>query len=79
MFTAKSPEDVIADGEAGEHKLKRALGPWNLIALGIGAIIGAGLFSLTGVAAADNAGPAGRWCWNMRWAPRPSRSAGRPM
>jgi APA family basic amino acid/polyamine antiporter len=58
MFAAKSPEDIIADGEAGEHQLKRALGPWNLIALGIGAIIGAGLFSLTGVAAADNAGPA---------------------
>jgi basic amino acid/polyamine antiporter, APA family len=35
-----------------------ALGPVNLIALGIGAIIGAGLFSLTGIAAADHAGPA---------------------
>ena len=58
MFAAKTPEEVIASGEAGEHQLKRALGPWNLIALGIGAIIGAGLFSLTGVAAADNAGPA---------------------
>lgn len=58
MFAAKSPEEIIAGGEAGEHQLKRALGSWNLIALGIGAIIGAGLFSLTGVAAADNAGPA---------------------
>lgn len=38
--------------------LRRTLGPWNLIALGIGAIIGAGLFSLTGSAAAENAGPA---------------------
>ena len=44
--------------EADGHGLKRALGPWSLIALGIGAIIGAGLFSLTGIAAADNAGPA---------------------
>jgi len=40
------------------HGLKRTLGPWSLIGLGIGAIIGAGLFSLTGIAAADNAGPA---------------------
>src|SRR5208282_5174313 len=46
--------------EAGdsEHSLKRTLGPGALVALGIGAIIGAGLFSLTGIAAADNAGPA---------------------
>ena len=39
-------------------ELQRTLGPLNLIALGIGAIIGAGLFSLTGLAAGDNAGPA---------------------
>ena len=58
LFAVKSYEDVCADGEAGEHKLKRVLGPVNLIALGIGAIIGAGLFSLTGVAAGENAGPA---------------------
>jgi APA family basic amino acid/polyamine antiporter len=38
--------------------LKKTLGPVNLVALGIGAIIGAGLFSLTGIAAADHAGPA---------------------
>ncbi|HKR94926.1 MAG TPA: amino acid permease, partial [Candidatus Angelobacter sp.] len=44
--------------ETGEHTLKRALGPLNLISLGIGAIIGAGIFVLTGQAAADNAGPA---------------------
>jgi basic amino acid/polyamine antiporter, APA family len=44
--------------EAGGAHLKRALGPLSLVALGIGAIIGAGLFSLTGIVAADNAGPA---------------------
>jgi APA family basic amino acid/polyamine antiporter len=44
--------------ESGEHSLKRSLGSINLVALGIGAIIGAGLFSLTGIAAAENAGPA---------------------
>ena len=42
----------------GEHALKRALGPINLITLGIGAIIGAGIFVLTGTAAAQFAGPA---------------------
>ncbi len=44
--------------ESGEHSLKRALGPINLITLGIGAIIGAGIFVLTGQAAAQYAGPA---------------------
>ena len=44
--------------EVGEHTLKRALGPVNLIMLGIGAIIGAGIFVLTGAAAANYAGPA---------------------
>ena len=44
--------------QAGEHQLKRALGPLNLITLGIGAIIGAGIFVLTGQAAALHAGPA---------------------
>jgi APA family basic amino acid/polyamine antiporter len=45
-------------GEEGEHTLRRSLGPVNLITLGIGAIIGAGIFVLTGQAAAENAGPA---------------------
>jgi APA family basic amino acid/polyamine antiporter len=44
--------------ETGEHSLKRALGPVNLLTLGIGAIIGAGIFVLTGSAAAKYAGPA---------------------
>ncbi len=42
----------------GEDTLKRVLGPWNLTFLGIGAIIGAGIFVLTGTAAAQYAGPA---------------------
>jgi APA family basic amino acid/polyamine antiporter len=58
LFAVKSPEEVIADCDGGEAPMKRALGPINLVALGIGAIIGAGLFSLTGVAAGANAGPA---------------------
>ncbi|HEV2272991.1 MAG TPA: amino acid permease [Acidobacteriaceae bacterium] len=44
--------------EQGENTLKRSLGPVNLITLGIGAIIGAGIFVLTGQAAALHAGPA---------------------
>ncbi|MBI3665150.1 MAG: amino acid permease, partial [Acidobacteria bacterium] len=44
--------------EEGAHTLKRALGPWALTALGIGAIIGAGIFVLTGEAAYRNSGPA---------------------
>jgi APA family basic amino acid/polyamine antiporter len=45
-------------GEEGAHTLKRTLGALNLITLGIGAIIGAGIFVLTGKAAALHAGPA---------------------
>jgi APA family basic amino acid/polyamine antiporter len=44
--------------ETGEHSLKRALGATNLVSLGIGAIIGTGIFVLTGVASAKYAGPA---------------------
>src|SRR6186997_2119546 len=48
----------MADGSAeGESALKRTLGPWSLVALGIGAIIGAGLFVRTAAAIADRAGP----------------------
>jgi APA family basic amino acid/polyamine antiporter len=43
--------------EVGEHSLKRSLGPINLVALGIGGIIGAGLFVRTAAAIADRAGP----------------------
>jgi basic amino acid/polyamine antiporter, APA family len=57
---AKKPLSTILKEaqESGEHSLKRALGPTNLISLGIGAIIGTGIFVLTGAAAANYAGPA---------------------
>ncbi|MFB3813709.1 MAG: amino acid permease [Terriglobales bacterium] len=57
---ATKPLDMILKEtqEEGEHALKRALGPLNLITLGIGAIIGAGIFVLTGAAAAQYSGPA---------------------
>ena len=56
----RKPLSMIKEeaGEEGEHTLKRSLGALNLIALGIGAIIGAGIFVLTGSAAAQYAGPA---------------------
>ena len=44
--------------ESGSKTLKRVLGPWSLVALGVGVIIGAGLFSITGTVAAGYTGPA---------------------
>src|SRR5579872_7126535 len=48
---------IIPENPDDEGDLKRALGPWHLISLGIGCIIGAGIFVLTGHAAAGFAGP----------------------
>ncbi len=59
LFATKSIEQLKAEAAAtGEHSLKRVLGPINLVTLGIGAIIGTGIFVLTGEAAAQYAGPA---------------------
>jgi APA family basic amino acid/polyamine antiporter len=58
LFATKPYARIMRESEGGEHRLKRSLGPMNLIALGIGAIIGAGLFAITPVATHDNAGPA---------------------
>ena len=59
LFATKSLEALMAEASAeGGHTLRRALGPINLITLGIGAIIGTGIFVLTGEAAAAHAGPA---------------------
>ena len=56
---ARKPLDLIArEPDVEQHKLKRVLGPWGLISLGIGVIIGAGIFVLSGQAAATYAGPA---------------------
>jgi APA family basic amino acid/polyamine antiporter len=59
LWTTKSITVLQEEATSeGEHSLKRALGAWNLTLLGIGAIIGAGIFVLTGQAAATYAGPA---------------------
>src|SRR6187397_867633 len=58
LFQTKPLERLMAEAqEVGEHSLKRSLGAWNLIALGIGGIIGAGLFVRTAAAIAERAGP----------------------
>ena len=56
IFAKKDLEMLLAE-MAGEHRLHRVLGPVALTALGVGCIVGAGIFVLTGVAAADFAGP----------------------
>src|SRR6201982_2969556 len=58
-LTATKPLNALMQeaSETGEHSLKRTLGPVNLILLGIGAIIGAGLFVRTAAAIADRSGP----------------------
>ncbi len=59
LFATKSLKALGAEAcEEGERTLKRSLGPVNLITLGIGAIIGTGIFVLVGPAAANYAGPA---------------------
>jgi len=58
LFRTKSIDRLMADAAAtGDGTLKRTLGPISLVALGIGAIIGAGLFVRTAAAIADRAGP----------------------
>lgn len=59
LFIKKSAEDLLKEAENdGGRGLKRVLGPGGLIALGVGVIIGAGLFSVTGIVAGAHTGPA---------------------
>jgi basic amino acid/polyamine antiporter, APA family len=55
LFRIKSVESIIRMSQKPEHQLKKVLGPIDLVALGIGAIIGAGIFVITGTAAAGGA------------------------
>src|SRR5262245_47759808 len=57
LFATKSLKTLL-DEMAGEHRLKRVLGPITLTSLGVGAVIGAGIFVATGAAAHNTAGPA---------------------
>ncbi len=58
LLAKKSLADLSREASDTAHGLKRVLGPWHLIFLGIGAIVGAGIFVITGHAAAQYAGPA---------------------
>ena len=58
LFATKSLEQLTREADSGASGLKRVLGPWHLIFLGVGAIVGAGIFVITGHAAAQYAGPA---------------------
>lgn len=59
LFVKKTAEELLQEAENdGGRGLKRVLGPFGLIALGVGVIIGAGLFSVTGIVAGAHTGPA---------------------
>jgi APA family basic amino acid/polyamine antiporter len=55
LLRTKSLDELVAETTEEGHQLKKVLGPWNLISLGIGAIIGAGIFATIGTAAAGDA------------------------
>ena len=57
MF-ARKPLSMLYAEMKGENRLRRVLGPWSLTSLGIGCVIGAGIFVITGLAAHYKAGPA---------------------
>jgi APA family basic amino acid/polyamine antiporter len=57
LFIRKSIHSLALESEGESHEMRRHLGAFNLTAIGIGAIIGAGIFVITGTAAADYAGP----------------------
>ncbi|MCU1260598.1 MAG: amino acid permease-associated region [Bryobacterales bacterium] len=52
LLRTKSIDALIASSELPENRLRKSLGPWSLTALGVGAVIGSGIFTLTGTAAA---------------------------
>ena len=52
LFCCKSIDKLISESQTPGQRLQKTLGPWSLTALGIGAVIGSGIFVLTGTAAA---------------------------
>ena len=76
LFKTKSIEQLVGDVEHGGKALKRSLTAWDLTLLGIGAIIGTGIFVLTGTAAANQAARRSRCrTWPRAWPARSPRCA----
>ena len=67
LFKTKSLDAILHEGEAPKHQLKRALGSFDVVMLGIGAIIGAGIFATIGTAAAGDALRPGAGGWEQDW------------
>src|SRR3954468_7657072 len=61
LFRTKSPDRLIAEAAAPDRQMKRALAPFALTCIGIGAIIGTGIFALAGTAAAGEQIEASIW------------------
>ncbi len=64
LLCTKSVDSVLAEGRESGQSLKRVLGPVDLVMLGIGAIVGAGIFAQVGTAAAGDSSrpaPGRRW------------------
>src|SRR5438094_7551463 len=57
LLKTKDIDELVAESNVESKRLKRSLGPWSLIAFGIGAVIGSGIFTVTGTAAAGENGP----------------------
>src|SRR5437588_10823481 len=63
LFRTKSADHLIAEAEAPERQLKRVLGPFALTCIGVGAIIGTGIFALAGTASAGEQTQVVGWTW----------------
>jgi APA family basic amino acid/polyamine antiporter len=77
LFATKSVDKLRSDAEYG-YGLKRSLTAFDLVLLGVGGIIGTGIFVLTGRAAAANAGPAVALSFTSPPSPPPSRACATP-
>src|SRR5277367_4771406 len=60
LFATKSIDELIECSEEPAHRLKKTLGPWALAFLGVGIVIGSGIFTVTGTAAAGSMKEPGR-------------------